>query len=1750
VASIEAQIQLILKGSSEIDKLQKKLDSIEDTAASIQDQFERGLFGRSSNLQAYMNALSQIGKAASAVRDQTKEIQSSNSEIKRTILLESQLRRERSRTARLSRAFEAETKGLDQTRGKLKEVKEQFDAISGALGQAFKLKDVQIVSQLRNELSALVEDQREWNRALAGTKNTGVNADLLKEQSAEYARQISLLRERAEALGSNEALIRKLNAAERNLVKGRTEEGTFLSFADPRLGREQLKNARALIQEEERLAETRKRSAAEYENQQKQARREIQQTIRTIGGLAQKATGATFDALTFGKGPQIAKGFKNAAIRGGVGLGALGLGGAYAAVQQATGNIDLGMLQGPATQAASAIGGAINNALGGVPAVVAEMLSALGNIPGSLGLASVAALAFAPAMKTAGEAVFLAGKKFGESKFGENIKLTLDRQTNLFESVINKASEMNMVLDASRSGLDAVGRKIETLPALPAAGQTAFRGELRRGRGGAFIGGGAREITNPEFLATAAGTMAQRTQEAAQTSLMFAEGLGQAANEAKTIAEYLRQANELRAQGESSTQRFIRQTIERGRIAQQGQASADIARERSAFFTGSSYSLAQVPVRGELFPGGRTETAMRQYRDMLNTQAFAQQALEKTGKSRLQTEAAIFRISKQISAAQAEQNALDERSVQLIREQNALLLQQYRLEQRKPIAAMTPEERVSGGILDPSSLRASRRERIKRGRARQESIRRATSEGLIGGAFPLLFGQGPGAAVGGGAGGALGGFAGGGLGFGLSLVGTALGTAFDQAVQSAKDLGAALEKPVENFDQLAQQSFFSSKALEETIKKAIEFGDTATASSLIQEEAIKKLGVDGVRNLQELASESDQLGRALGELGQNMLAVIAGPLAKFTAALNNLFEPKVQAQRVGNLRASLAPQQREALNKELLAIGGPGSARYGAQQKLSEQGRGLNLPEIELAAIQAPEKIQAILDKYEPFVIKGQIKLDPKQQIESEINALQKRLEAIDISKGLLDQVRSANREQEDLDKQRADLIRSYEESIGDIRKRIEDEVRNRRLAVLETENKILNQQGQNRINQLRLINQQFVASAGQGQRPEVEDAAKRAAQIVAQFTEQQLSAEEEAAQIKRNASLDALKFDTEAAEFKANIEKEISRLNIETARRVDDINLSVARRNEEYDQNRFKLEKRIAQLQLKNNEIITKQQLDTANKNLEAARQSKDVGQIRYAQSVANIYQAQLDIIQQGQKDIAGISAPAKLTGIPTGAVGGGGVSTRQFDAIIGQQKDRMQKLVSEILAGLDLTKAADIDSFKNQVADLAKSFNAPIVAFAQNFNDELQASSRYIELLNQGLKGTTAQQVIQLEQQRAIAIAQYNQAIASLEERKNAKDTTELAKGIIESQIVDLQNARNALLGAVSTAVKDVVLNESIIAATDAMRAMKEEMNELLDKVNQAKFASETLGRGIAGGITDSISVFTGFNTMTERRNLQAQIDQFQELKRGAKGNKDAVQEYKQKIAEARSEMDKLKDTGTQVQSVLANMLKGIGEAFVEMAQKIIAQQVTMIIFGTILKALGIAAGASGGGGGGKPGIDVSPSGQIAPLRIPGDIQAANGAYFDNGIAAFANGGMFTNSIVSSPTLFQFADGGVTRTGVMGEAGPEAIMPLERGADGKLGVKAKLNGAMTRYRRPPGADAAAEPGSGDSGSGGGGVAVTAPIDVRYTVERINSVDYVTADQFQAGLRQAADQGARQGERRALTSLRQNTTTRRKVGI
>jgi lambda family phage tail tape measure protein len=97
--------------------------------------------------------------------------------------------------------------------------------------------------------------------------------------------------------------------------------------------------------------------------------------------------------------------------------------------------------------------------------------------------------------------------------------------------------------------------------------------------------------------------------------------------------------------------------------------------------------------------------------------------------------------------------------------------------------------------------------------------------------------------------------------------------------------------------------------------------------------------------------------------------------------------------------------------------------------------------------------------------------------------------------------------------------------------------------------------------------------------------------------------------------------------------------------------------------------------------------------------------------------------------------------------------------------------------------------------------------------------------------------------------------------------------------------------------------------------------------------------------------------------------------------------------------------------------------------------------------MTGVSIASPTSAGAmAGGTDGISSAGSGAML---------VANGAAFDGGknITAFANGG-----IVDKPTGFTYGGG---KLGVMGEAGTEAIMPLTRASNGKLGVRASGGGS-----------------------------------------------------------------------------------------
>ncbi|MDU5196892.1 phage tail tape measure protein [Enterobacter sichuanensis] len=95
---------------------------------------------------------------------------------------------------------------------------------------------------------------------------------------------------------------------------------------------------------------------------------------------------------------------------------------------------------------------------------------------------------------------------------------------------------------------------------------------------------------------------------------------------------------------------------------------------------------------------------------------------------------------------------------------------------------------------------------------------------------------------------------------------------------------------------------------------------------------------------------------------------------------------------------------------------------------------------------------------------------------------------------------------------------------------------------------------------------------------------------------------------------------------------------------------------------------------------------------------------------------------------------------------------------------------------------------------------------------------------------------------------------------------------------------------------------------------------------------------------------------------------------------------------------------------------------------------------IFGSLIGSVGSFFGG-GAGASASTGTAVSSYGSNFQFNAKG------GVYDSPSLSAFSNG------IVRNPTMFAFAKGGA---GIMGEAGPEAIMPLTRAPDGSLGVRA----------------------------------------------------------------------------------------------
>ena len=267
---------------------------------------------------------------------------------------------------------------------------------------------------------------------------------------------------------------------------------------------------------------------------------------------------------------------------------------------------------------------------------------------------------------------------------------------------------------------------------------------------------------------------------------------------------------------------------------------------------------------------------------------------------------------------------------------------------------------------------------------------------------------------------------------------------------------------------------------------------------------------------------------------------------------------------------------------------------------------------------------------------------------------------------------------------------------------------------------------------------------------------------------------------------------------------------------------------------------------------------------------------------------------------------------------------------------------------------------------------------------------------------------------------------------------------------------------------------------ALIDQIRAMDEGIS-LKNYTKSLELATEEYRTQITqiGMTKDQIELMNVDTKMTV--DLQKQIEQIErskgaltaETRAEMEGQKKTAVETIQGLVKIRQEsektfsggankavstfMENAENIGKQVETTFSNAFRNMEDAIVQfaitgkasftnLANGIVADVMRIYTRMAITGLIGKVGGLFGGGMVTDTPYTSNATGVTTPLP-----EAHGDAFIGGRITAFASGG-----VVSRPTLFAMAGG----AGLMGEAGPEAIMPLSRGSDGKLGVKASGGG------------------------------------------------------------------------------------------
>ena len=264
----------------------------------------------------------------------------------------------------------------------------------------------------------------------------------------------------------------------------------------------------------------------------------------------------------------------------------------------------------------------------------------------------------------------------------------------------------------------------------------------------------------------------------------------------------------------------------------------------------------------------------------------------------------------------------------------------------------TADPTRSGTVVEAEVRNRNRRSRVRRGRERQQRFERARSSALIGGAFPLLFGQGVGASALGAAGGFSGGLMGGQMGFALSLVGTSVGAAIDGLVKDTAKLGQALSPLSQDIQTVTTSLGLQNSAQAAQLQLLEQVKGKTAAFNVAMQLMANDLGQKGVNALKVFGESARILG------GEFKLAITR--LQAFTASFLNFVLrvtgakktlDKADQERTINFAAIRGDEEAKAIQAEQKRIdqaplirrtGGMGSTFMGQSQEIMQDQNVLN----------------------------------------------------------------------------------------------------------------------------------------------------------------------------------------------------------------------------------------------------------------------------------------------------------------------------------------------------------------------------------------------------------------------------------------------------------------------------------------------------------------------------------------------------------------------------------------------------------------------------------------------------------------------------------------------------------------------------------------------------------------------------------------------------------------------------------------